>query len=64
MSDKYKTLTVYRGRPCLRGHDGLRYKVSRNCVTCTIERARAVRQALTLARRRARAEEVDVDCTA
>jgi hypothetical protein len=34
-------LHVYRGRPCLRGHDGLRYKASRNCVVCTRERALA-----------------------
>jgi len=32
---------VYQGRRCLHGHDGLRYKVSRNCVTCSRERALA-----------------------
>ena len=58
-----KTFPLYRGRPCLRGHDGLRYKSSRNCVTCNVERARAVRQALTLARRRERAAEIDIDCS-
>lgn len=34
-------LHVYQGRRCLRGHEGLRYKVSRNCVTCSRERALA-----------------------
>ena len=35
---------VYQGRRCLHGHDGLRYKVSRNCVFCTRERAAAARR--------------------
>lgn len=32
---------VYYGRRCLRGHDGLRYKVSRGCVHCLREKALA-----------------------
>jgi hypothetical protein len=52
---------VYRGRPCLRGHDGLRYKVSRNCVACTRERALTVyRQERDLLRAE-RSREVDID---
>lgn len=34
-------LHVYKGRPCLRGHDGLRYKVSHNCCHCSRARALA-----------------------
>jgi hypothetical protein len=63
MSDKYKTLPLYRGKPCRHGHmNGLRYSSSRACRDCVIERARMVRQSLTLARRRERASEIDIDC--
>lgn len=53
---------TYRGSPCQHGHVK-RYKSNRTCVTCSVERARAARQRLTLARRRLRAEEIDIDCT-
>jgi hypothetical protein len=62
MSDKYKTLPLYRGNPCRHGHaNGLRYSSSRACRDCVIERARMVRKRLTFERRVARAQEVDVD---
>ena len=48
---------VYQGRRCLRGHDGLRYSTSRNCVYCTRERAVAARR---VAKMRL-ATEVDID---
>jgi hypothetical protein len=54
---------TYRGKMCSAGHRGLRYRSNRTCVTCTVERARAARQQVTLERRRARAEEIDIDLT-
>jgi hypothetical protein len=33
--------SIYVGKPCSRGHDGRRYVVSRNCVTCSREQALA-----------------------
>jgi len=35
---------VYQGGPCKRGHSGLRYKSTRNCITCAIGRTTDWRQ--------------------
>lgn len=47
----------FQGKPCKRGHTGLRYRVNGSCVECAIEAAlrryHEVRRALTLIRSRA-----------
>ena len=54
--------STYRGSPCAYGHVK-RYKSSRNCVTCSVARARAMRRLATWVRRMERSREVDVDMT-
>lgn len=43
-----------KGGPCLRGHDGLRYASTGQCVECQVERAREYRATETRADRNAR----------
>jgi hypothetical protein len=54
----------YRGKPCRNCAGTLRYRKTRGCAACAVQRARGVRQQLTLERRRERAEEIDIDCNA
>ena len=37
-------LSQYRGTPCHRGHDGMRYVASNSCITCTRQRDRDKRK--------------------
>lgn len=38
---------VYRGAPCKRGHDGLRWRSTNNCVECNRDYAREYNAQLT-----------------
>lgn len=46
----------FMGVPCKRGHNGLRYVRTRNCVHCDNERAKAVPKDVQAARKRAYAQ--------